>query len=195
MTGIRTQRALLPAALAAVLLAACTRKPPAPLAAAEAAYQDARWLKDQIDVTRARGAQTTPRGVTLSDLLAQYRAARARLAAALPSERVGMTGDEDRRALDVMRRTLAKDLREEDEPAAAAAPGSPGAIACDYDAAALARGVDGMRLLGERMYACFGRAAHELPFEGTPVLSDAEFERASEEIRAITSEAAQPVFA
>ena len=30
----------------------------------------------------------------------------------------------------------------------------------------------------------------ELPFEGTPVLSDAEFERASEEIRSITSEAA-----
>jgi hypothetical protein len=29
----------------------------------------------------------------------------------------------------------------------------------------------------------------ELPFEGTPVLSDAEFERASEEIEAITSEA------
>ena len=35
----------------------------------------------------------------------------------------------------------------------------------------------------------------ELPFEGTPVLSDAEFERASEEIRAITDEAGQPVFA
>jgi hypothetical protein len=33
----------------------------------------------------------------------------------------------------------------------------------------------------------------ELPFEGTPVLSDAEFERASEEIRAIASEAAMPV--
>ena len=34
----------------------------------------------------------------------------------------------------------------------------------------------------------------ELPFEGTPVLSDAEFERASEEIRSITSEATgQPV--
>ncbi len=33
----------------------------------------------------------------------------------------------------------------------------------------------------------------ELPFEGTPVLSDPEFERASEEIRAITSEAGQPV--
>jgi hypothetical protein len=36
----------------------------------------------------------------------------------------------------------------------------------------------------------------ELPFEGTPVLSDAEFERASEEIRAITAEAAgEAVFA
>src|SRR6202790_120105 len=33
----------------------------------------------------------------------------------------------------------------------------------------------------------------DLPFEGTPVLSDAEFERASEEIRSITSEAGQPV--
>ena len=167
MTGIRTHWALVPAALAAVLLAACARNPPAPLAAAEAAYQETRWLKDQIDVTRARGAQTTPRGVALSDLLAQYRAARARLAAALPSDRIGMTGDEDGRALDVMRRTLAKDLREEDEPAAAAAPGPPRAIDCDYDAAALARGRDGMRLLGEKMYACFGRAAHALPFEGT----------------------------
>jgi len=32
----------------------------------------------------------------------------------------------------------------------------------------------------------------ELPFEGTPVLSDAEFERASEEIEAIASSAGQP---
>jgi hypothetical protein len=31
--------------------------------------------------------------------------------------------------------------------------------------------------------------ARELPFEGTPVLSDAEFERASEEIRGITTAA------
>jgi len=35
----------------------------------------------------------------------------------------------------------------------------------------------------------------ELPFEGTPVLSDAEFERASEEIRSIASDAGQPVLA
>ncbi len=33
----------------------------------------------------------------------------------------------------------------------------------------------------------------ELPFEGTPVLSDSEFERAAEEIGSITSGAAQPV--
>ncbi len=34
--------------------------------------------------------------------------------------------------------------------------------------------------------------SRELPFEGTPVLSDDEFERASEEIEAITREAGQP---
>jgi hypothetical protein len=33
----------------------------------------------------------------------------------------------------------------------------------------------------------------ELPFEGTPVLSDSEFERAAEEIESITREAGQPV--
>ncbi|HEX3692245.1 MAG TPA: DUF1802 family protein [Solirubrobacteraceae bacterium] len=33
----------------------------------------------------------------------------------------------------------------------------------------------------------------ELPFEGTPVLSDAEFERAAEEIEAITRESSQPL--
>jgi hypothetical protein len=33
----------------------------------------------------------------------------------------------------------------------------------------------------------------DLPFEGTPVLSDGEFERAAEEIEAITREAGQPV--
>jgi hypothetical protein len=33
----------------------------------------------------------------------------------------------------------------------------------------------------------------ELPFEGTPVLSDGEFERAAEEIEAITREAGQPL--
>ena len=33
----------------------------------------------------------------------------------------------------------------------------------------------------------------DLPFEGTPVLSDSEFERAAEEIESITREAGQPV--
>ena len=36
------------------------------------------------------------------------------------------------------------------------------------------------------------RLQRELPFEGTPVLSDGEFERAAEEIEAITREAGAP---
>ncbi len=160
-------RILLLAALAAVFLPACAGKPPVSVSAAEAACQDTRFFKDRIDVMRARGAATTPSGITLTDLLAQYRAARARLVAALPPGEAGIRGSEDGRALDVMRRTLAKDLGEESGPAATAAPGPPGTIDCAYDAAVLARGQDGMRLLGEKMYACFGRAAHDLPFEGT----------------------------
>ena len=35
----------------------------------------------------------------------------------------------------------------------------------------------------------------ELPFEGTPVLSDEEFERAAEEIESIALGARQPAFA
>jgi hypothetical protein len=35
----------------------------------------------------------------------------------------------------------------------------------------------------------------ELPFEGTPVLSDEEFERASEEIQAIARDGGVPAFA
>ena len=166
MTRLGAPRVLLLGALAAVVLPVCARKPQASLAAAEAAYQDARLLKDQIDVTRARGAQTTPRGVTLTDLLAQYRAARARLTAALPPGRAGRPGDEDSRALEVMRRTLAKDLGEENDTAAPPATAPQGSIDCGYDAAGLARGQDAMRRLGEQMYACFGRAAHDLPFEG-----------------------------
>ena len=35
----------------------------------------------------------------------------------------------------------------------------------------------------------------DLPFEGTPVLSDEEFDRAAEEIESIISSAREPVYA
>jgi hypothetical protein len=151
--------------VAAATLSACGPGRSASLAGAEAAYLNARQLKDQIDVTRARGARTTPRGVALSDLLARYGTARDGLRAELPAASVSGLGSDDRRALEIMKRALEKDLTEEKEtpPAPAAEPQNAD---CDYDAAALAGGQDGMTALSERMYACFGQAARHLPFEG-----------------------------
>ena len=150
-----------------IALPACAPAPKAGLGGVEAAYQDARRHKDQLDVTRARGATSTPRGVPLADLVAHYNEARARLQKALASVPGTGLSAEDGRALEVIRRTFEKDLEEEkDAPAAApAATPAPQEPACTYDAKALAQGPDGMTALSERMYACFGKAARHLPFE------------------------------
>jgi hypothetical protein len=135
----------------------------ATIATVEAAYQDARLLKDQIDVTRSRGADRNEGGVALADLVAQYRAARARLEALSASVTAGGAA-EDRRALEIMRRALEGDLDEETAPEAGAA--APEEVACDYDPRLLAAGADAFRTLSDRMYECFGRAAGHLPFDG-----------------------------
>ncbi|MEK7863597.1 MAG: hypothetical protein AAB295_10090, partial [Chloroflexota bacterium] len=117
-------------------------------------------------MTRARGAQSTPQGVALSDRVTPYREARAKLQSALASDSLAGLGGDDRRALDVIRRTFEKDLGEEkDAPATAGTP-APGRVDCAYDSGALAQGADGMQALSERMYACFGEAARNLSFEG-----------------------------
>lgn len=158
-----------------LLLAApgCAPGPGAGLDRVEAAYRDARLLKDQIDVTRSRGAAATPRGVPLADLLARYREARAGLQDALAAVRTAGLDAEDARALEVIRRTSEKDLGDEKDAAAApeattgapAAPPATGEADCAYDAEALARGPDGMTALSDRMYDCFGKAARNLRYE------------------------------
>src|SRR5206468_9055417 len=163
LNGLPPLRPLLASILVAGAVFACGGH--ASLSEAESDYLNARRLKDQIEVTRARGAQSTPGGLALKDLLAKYRVTRDRLRAALPAESSVPAGA-DRRAIEVMRRALEKDLGEEKEAPADAAPGAPESVDCGYDTAFLVRGQDGMQNLGERMYACFGKAAHHLTFEG-----------------------------
>jgi hypothetical protein len=83
--------------------------------------------------------------------------------------------DEDDRAIATIRRALDKDLPEETAPAAAeeadqaAKPGKegkPDKVDCAYDPAKIGEGADGFKHLSTRIYACFGQAAHHLPFEG-----------------------------
>ncbi len=160
------RRILLLFAIALLPLApACAGRPVRTLEAVEGTYQDVRSWKDRIDVTRARGADRTPQGTALSDLVAGYGAARSRLRDALSSGRLEGLGGEDRRALDVIRRAFEKDLGEEKNSAPAPADAA-GSVDCAYDPGPLSGGPDGMKSLSERMYACFGKAAHNLTFEG-----------------------------
>ena len=168
-------RGALAAFVLLLALPACGSGPGPGLDKVEAAYQDARHHKDQIDVTRARGAVTTPRGVPLADLLAPYREARGTLQGLLAAVPIAGLAAEDGRALEVIQQTFDKDLGEEMDPpdaadpapgvAAPAATPAPEAAGCAYDAAALAQGPDGMKALSDRMYDCFGKAARNLPFE------------------------------
>ena len=59
-------------------------------------------------------------------------------------------------------------MEEKDDSAtgAATAGGASAAVDCGYDPGPLSQGPDGMKTLSERMYACFGRAARHLSFEG-----------------------------
>jgi len=153
---------LLATALLAVAALPARADTPDWLSGLEHQYRAVRELRDAIDVTRYRGAQATPEGVPLTDLLARYATERARLAAELTAEHPVPEEAEDQRALAVMWGTLARELVEE-KPVPTPAP-QPETPNCDYAPAELAE--QGNKALQERMYACFAAAAGSLPFEG-----------------------------
>jgi hypothetical protein len=148
--------------LLALAAAACaspparTTPPGAPLAAAESSYSALRNLRDHIDVATEAGRAAAADGTPLAMLGLRHDSLRLRLASRLAAvDSASLRGD-DARALGVMRRTLARDLgplsgtRTTSEPAAGARP------RCEYDAAALAVGPDGLDSLRRRLYACYG---------------------------------------
>lgn len=163
----RSGSAVLLAALVLIvsLLSSCRAGGTAALERAESTFQETRYLKDQIDLTRSRGVGESLRGMPLERLVENYRAARARLETALAAvNTAALAPEEDRRALMVMRRALEKDLAPEKAASGVAEPaGDPD---CAYDPDALATGPEGFERLSERVYSCFGRAAARLPFEG-----------------------------
>src|SRR6185436_918455 len=150
----------------ALLAGACGLAPDATVQTVETLYQDVRAWKDELDVTRARGASRTTRGVPLTEVVARYNERLARLRDALATVRTAPPSGEDRRALDVMRRTVEETLDEDESPSPEG--DQPGAsVDCVYDPRRLAGDADGLKLLSDRIYACFGRAAATLSVEGT----------------------------
>jgi hypothetical protein len=160
-----------PRSLTALLLvvlagAACSIRPApagARLAAAEAAYQATRHLKDRIDLARARGAAEAD-GEPLEEVAARYGRARVDLGTTLDAVRPEDLADADRRALETMRRAFERDLGPVEDAGGEAAETAP--PDCDYDPVEVAQGGDPFEALSERMYDCFARAAQEIPFEG-----------------------------
>ena len=178
MTG--APRRLL-ATIAAAGLSACAphAPPPAPgpapaapaaaLARAESAYADLRALRDRIEITTAAGRTASPEGVPLAVLARRHDELRAALALRLaPIDSVGLAAD-DRRALAVMRGTLASDLgpvAASPAPAAGADAVAPKAPDCAYDPRRLATMPSGADSLRRRVYACYGWAQQHVMLDG-----------------------------
>ncbi len=161
------------AALAAAVLGSCglplrSGNGPRPIGAIEELYQEARALRDEIDVTRSRGSTTTTAGVALTDVVVRYEGARAELERVLLAGAAPPLSQQDDRALEVMRRTLASELVPEEVARASAGSGAGAEeeVDCRYDPQLVANAEDGYAALSKRIYACFSTAAHSLSFEG-----------------------------
>ena len=164
--------------LAAALTLGCAPKAPSPAAPtaaaftssplwpAESAFQDLRYLADQVKITRYRAASTSIHGDPLATLVQQNRSSqvgfRARLAAL---DTLGLDAG-DRHALKVMRDVWARELSI-DPDSTASVPDST-VPDCAYDPRRLADpgGAEGIERLSQRLYACYGRAAESASFEG-----------------------------
>ena len=159
--------------LAALACAFPARSPaPAPatsgarLAAAESTYAATRDLRDRMAVALAAGRHEMAGGTTIAALLPRYDSLRGRLEDHLSAVDSSVLGADDARALDIMRRTLSRDLGPLVLPGATAAASTNGGLSqfpeprpeCGYDPDAIARATHGLDSLRARIYACYGRA-------------------------------------
>ena len=132
------------------------------LAAAESSYLATRDLRDRLDVAVAGGRRSIADGTTLASLLPRYDSLRRGLQERLAVVDSSALTTDDNRALDLMRRTLGRDLGPLvlPGPAPAGGSGTAGEPApdCAYDPAALSRPPGGRDSLRARMYACYGWA-------------------------------------
>jgi hypothetical protein len=139
------------------------------LARAESAYADLRALRDRIEITTAAGRTASPEGVPLAVLARRHEELRAALVSRLAAiDSAGLAAD-DRRALAVMRGTLASDLGPVAASLAPAAGGgavAPKAPDCAYDPRRLATMPSGADSLRRRVYACYGWAQQHVMLGG-----------------------------
>jgi len=164
--------------LAAALTLSCAPKAPpatAPTAAAftssplwptESAFQDLRYLADQVKITRYRAASTSIHGDPLATLVLRNRSSQSGFRTRLVAlDTLGLDAG-DRHALKVMRDVWTRELSI--DPDSSASVRDSVAPDCAYDPHRLADpgGAEGIERLSQRLYACYGRAAESASFEG-----------------------------
>ena len=131
------------------------------IAFAERRYEAARRLRDQIDVTRAMGADTSAHGVPLDSLEAWYHAATDSLAVVRTLIPPRALVPAERRVLFDLYDASAKHLTRLPPRIAAVMPHAPN---CAYDPASILATEHGIDSLSARILACYGRAARSIPF-------------------------------
>jgi hypothetical protein len=158
--------------LLATLACASPARSPAPAPAtrsarpadAESTYTATRDLRDRMDVALAGGRHEIAGGTPIAALLPRYDSLRGRLASHLSAVDSSALGAEDARALDIMRRTLSRDLGPLVLPGATPATSGESSRApeprppCGYDPDSIARATHGLDSLRARIYACYGWA-------------------------------------
>jgi hypothetical protein len=148
------------ARLLLVATLALATSPGARIGDVEEAYADLLETSDCLGILRAGGVRS-PCGD--GDAVARRREQGETVRRALEDVDPKTLSAEDRRAADTIRHAL-EDAHE--GGAAEASSDEAGGWGCDYDASVLARGEKGLETLQRRMYACYGRAAHGVAFEG-----------------------------
>jgi hypothetical protein len=126
----------------------------------ERAFEQLRYLKDQIDVTGFRGTDRNSHGVSRSRMLRDYRSSLPKVQEMLSRIQVEGLSEEDRSAVTAMRRALDEFQTGLSDPS----DGTPHRAPSDCGTAA----ENSMRLdeLTRRTYACFGAAARNIKYEG-----------------------------
>ncbi len=128
---------------------------PAVLARAESIYADVYGLKDRMDIAALRALPESA-----AALRPHYLAARRALVRALAINSATLRDTTDRRALSVMRGTLAEELTGDPQPPEGAA--LVDAARCRYDP----RTIADTDSLTSRLYDCYGAAAHSVVVDG-----------------------------
>ena len=128
---------------------------------AEFRFETARRLLDQVDLTRAMGADTSVHGVPLDTLEARYAEALDSLQSVHTLIPPRALAPAERKALLDLYAAASRHLKPLPPRASAVVARDP---RCDYDADALAGGDKGIDSLTARILACYSRAARTIRF-------------------------------